>query len=141
MEKILVAMDPERTHMFAGNHALHLARRIKARVFFLLVLPAGRLSSGHPEKNFNESTVRKRVEAVIEEARADGILVDYYMTCGDYESELVSFVQENNISLLVVECPDTRGHAGQACNDFLDKLRHRINCRIDVVNVKSQRKE
>jgi len=144
MQRILVAMDPERTHQFAGNHALNLAKRINAKVLFLLILPSRMTSSGITKQDPNETALKKRVDAVIEAARTDGIAVDYYMTYGDYESELVSFVHENNITLLVVECPDKRSDGKEACNDFLDKLRHRINCRIEVVNVKpetSERKE
>lgn len=144
MERILVAMDPERTHLFAGNHALHLAKRINAKVLFLLILPDGKNRAGGLMARSSESAAKRRVDTVIEEARAEGIRVDYYMTYGDYESELVSFVHENNITLLIVECPDRSGGDREACNDFLDKLRHRINCRIEVVNVKPetpQRKE
>lgn len=143
MEKILVAMDPVRTHLFAGNHALHLAKRINAKVHFLLILPDSP-PPGSVKHNSNESAVKKKVDAVIEEARSEGIKVDYYMTYGDYESELVSFIQENNITLLVLEYPYLHSDASEGYKDFLDKLRHRIDCRIEVVNVKpetSERKE
>lgn len=141
MERILVAMDTMRTHLFAGIHALHLARRINAKVLFLLVFPVERTHPEESAKKSNESAVKKRVDAVIEEARADGIMVDYYITYGDFESELVSFIHDNNITLLVVECPVVRGVAGETCRDLIDKLRHRINCRIEVVNVKPETPE
>lgn len=141
MERILVAMDTIRTHLFAIIHALHLARRINAKVLFLLVFPIEKTNPEDPSKKSHESAVKKRVDAVIEEARADGIMVDYYITYGDFESELVSFIQDNNITLLVVECPVVRGVAEEACRDLLDKLRHRINCRIEVVNVKPETPE
>ncbi len=146
MERILVAMDTMRTRLFAGIHALHLARRINAKVLFLLIFPVRKAlpKSEDPQVKSQESAVKKRVEEVIEEARSDGISVDYYITYGDFESELVSFIHENNITLLVVECPVAGGVADEACKDLLNKLRHRINCRIEVVNMKPetpQRKE
>ncbi len=136
MEKILVALDPVRTHFFAGIRALNLAKRINAKVLFLLIFPDGARQPGDPGGKSNLSAVQKRVEALIEEGRSDGLSVDYYLTYGDYESELVSFVQENKITLSVVECPAGPGGAADACREFIDKLRHRINCRIEVVNPK-----
>ena len=60
------------------------------------------------------------------------------MAYGNYESELVSFVQENKITLLVVESSSERGESRELFREFLDKLRHRINCRIEVVNEKPE---
>jgi nucleotide-binding universal stress UspA family protein len=140
MERILVAMDPVRTQLFAGNHALHLAKRISAKVHFLLIFPYS--STGERlEQNSDESAMKKKVDAVIDEARCEGIKVDYYITYGDYENELVSFVQENHITILVLEYPYPRSDAAGVYKDFLDKLRHRIDCRIEVVNVKSDPSE
>lgn len=136
MERILVAMDPVRNHFFAGIHALNLAKRIQAKVLFLLVFsPRTRKAPTWSEKS-KEMMVKKRVEALIEKARSEGIAIDYYLIRGDYESELVSFVQENNITLLVMECPPGHKDAAEGCRDFLDNLRHRINCRIEIVNEK-----
>lgn len=141
MQRILVAMDLVRTHTLAGIHALSLAKRINAKVLFLLVLPLRDKHPGTPAEKSKETAVKKSIDARIEEARADGLTVDYYLTYGDYESELMSFVQENNITLLVVECPTGRDPEANSCRDFLDKLRHRINCRIEVVNVKPETDE
>jgi Universal stress protein family len=143
MEKILVVMGPARPQLSAGIHALNLARRINAKVLFLLVFPSPSKSVKTAEKK-NEAAVKKSAQALIEEARSDGIAVDYYLTHGDYESELVSFVQEQKITLLIVEFPAGQGDSMEASKDFLEKLRHRINCRIEVVNDKTetpQRKE
>ncbi|MDA8140624.1 MAG: universal stress protein [Desulfobacteraceae bacterium] len=141
MERILAAMEPAQTHLFAGVHALNLAKRIQAKVLFLLVFPDRDAQAADPEKKSELSAVKKRVEALIEEGRSDGLSVDYYLTHGEYEGELVSFVQENKITLLVVECPPGHGGAADACRDMLDKLRHRINCRIEVVNPKPETPE
>jgi K+-sensing histidine kinase KdpD len=125
MEKILAAMDPATTHFSAGIHALDLARRIHAKVLFLLIHSSG--------ESKVETTVQKQLADPIEEARADGITVEYYVTHGTFESELVSFVRENRITLLVIESPMERDDADGA---FLDKIRHRLHCRIEVVNEK-----
>ena len=121
MERILVVMKPAQTNRLAGIHALNLARRIRAKVFFLLIFPS---SSGRSESTVGaegEAALKKGVEGLIDEARSDGIAVDYYTAYGDYESELVSFVQDKKVTLLVVESepgggrpePGSQGTPGQ----------------------------
>ena len=60
---------------------------------------------------------------MIEEARADGITVEHYITHGHFESELVGFAQENKVTLLVIESPSEWDSAD---GTFLDKIRHRL---------------
>ena len=144
MQKILVAMAPAKPNHFAGIHALNLARRISARVLFLLVLPSSSKQPQLSETNKNEEAVKKEVDLLIEEARLDGIAVEYYLVYGDYEREVINFARENQVTLLVIEPPFTPGSTADAANALLDKLRHSINCRIEVVNEKnriSERKE
>ena len=141
MEKILVGMNPAQTLSLAGVHALNLANRINAKVSFLLVFPSPPKQSGKPVEKQSEATAKKKVEALIEKARSDGILVDYYLTYGDYENELVSFAQQNKVTLLVVETTGRQGNSKQNTKALLEKLRHRINCRIEVVNEKSKTPE
>ena len=136
VEKILVTMNPAHTRLFAGLHALNLARRINARVIFLLVSPAGAGRSGRSPVSRNEAALKKRVEALIDEARSDGVAVDYYAASGDYEGELIRFVQDNKVTLLVVETPVGPPETAETFRNFLNKLRHRIDCRIEVVNEK-----
>jgi nucleotide-binding universal stress UspA family protein len=136
MERIMVAMDPSRTHLFVVIHALNLARRINAKVFFLLIFPVGADRPWKTGENENAATVKKSVDALIDDARSEGITVDYYTAYGDYESELIRFVQENKVTLLVIESATGTKDATEDFKNFLDRLRHRINCRIEVVNEK-----
>lgn len=141
MEKILVAMGPAHPHVFAGIHALNLAKRINAKVLFLMVFAPPSGSSATSAEQKDAAAVKKSAQALIEQARSEGLNVDYYLTYGDYESQLVSFVHENKVSLLIVECPVGQGDSAEAARDLLDKLRHRINCRIEVVNEKPETPE
>lgn len=141
MEKILAVMDPVRTHLFAGIHALNLAKRINAKVLFLLVFPHPPKQSGNPAQREKESAVKKSVASLIDEARSDGLFVDYYAAYGRFESELVSFVQENKVTLVVIECPSGQADSPEGSQALLDKLRHRISCRIEVVNEKPKSPE
>jgi nucleotide-binding universal stress UspA family protein len=136
MERIMVAMDPSRTHLFVAIHALNLARRINARVFFLLVSPAAVDQPGITAENKKAAAVKRSVDVLIDDARSDGITVEYYAAYGDYESELIRFVQDNKVTLLVIEGAAGSVVAAEDFKNFLDRLRHRINCRIEVVNEK-----
>lgn len=136
MEKILVAIDPVRTNFYAGIHALNLVKRIKAKVLFLLVFPPPTKEIKRPFEEEIAVSVKRRLESLIEEARSDGIAVDYYLVYGDYENEIVNFIQENRITILVIESPGEQGHLSEAFKFFLEKMRHRIDCRIEVVNEK-----
>ena len=144
MERILVAMDPVKTKFNACTHALNLAKRIKAKVLFLLVFS---MPSREIKKFLKEeiaAPVKRRLDSFIEEGRSDGIEVDYYLVYGNFENEIVSFIQENRITLLVVEPPQVGEQLNEGFKLFLEKIQHRINCRIEVVNekpVKMERKE
>jgi nucleotide-binding universal stress UspA family protein len=143
MVKILAAMDPAATHFNAGVHALNLAKRIKAKVMFLLVYPPSAKPNARSPENPAEASVKQHLAALIEEARSDGITVEYYVAYGQFENELVSFVHEKKITLLVVESPPEKDSIDGA-KGMLEKIRHRIDCLIEVVNEKpetSNRKE
>ena len=136
MEKILVAIDPAKTKYHACTHALNLAKRIKAKVLFLLVFSMPASEMKHFLKEEIAAPVKRRLDSFIEEGRSDGIEVDYYLVYGDFENEIVSFIQENRITLLVVESPPDGGKLTEEFNFFLERIRHRINCRIEVVHEK-----
>ncbi len=133
MERILVGIHSSDTSFWAGIHALNLAKRIGARVSFLLVVdgPAG--PKDGPGKEV-EASLREKVELLIEEGRSEGIPVDYYFTYGNFGTELIRFSQENKVTLLVVE--PARGKSAERFSSLLEKIRHRINCRIEVVHEK-----
>jgi len=141
MEKILVTMNPARTRLSAGIHALNLAKRINAKVIFLLVSPDGPDRSEFSPNARSAASLKKRLEALIDDARSDGVAVEYYAAAGEYEGELIRFVQENKVTLLVVETPVGPPATVETFKNFLDKLRHRINCRIEVVNEKPRTPE
>ena len=138
MEKILVGMDPETTSYWAGMHALNLAKRINAKVFFLRVVkseakdevPGG--IKGNPA-----ISARKRLEPLIEKARSEGTVVDDYVSYGEYEKELISFIHENKISMLVLGSPADHEAYKAGFTDFLEKIRHRVDCCIEIVYKKN----
>jgi nucleotide-binding universal stress UspA family protein len=138
MEKILVGLDPGKTSLWAAVHALNLSKRIQAKLFFLLIIDP--VADGSEESLVRqvEADMKERLESLIQEGISDGIPVDYYITYGQYDNELVKFVRENKITMLVVESPtlQDRRHL-EDFDDLLEKIRHRIDCRIEVVHEKT----
>ena len=138
MERILVGLDPERGSLWAGIHALNLAKRIKkAKVSFLLVLDPATDSQKQALLEERKASMMKNLGPLIEQGRAEGTAVDYFVSYGKLDNELVRFVKENRITMLVVGSPpDEKGSSGHF-TDLLEKVRHRIDCRIEVVHEKN----
>ena len=138
MEKILVGMNPVSTSFWAGMHALNLVKRIDARVCFLYVTdPESSEDREYPPYQDAASDEKERVDHFVEKARAEGIPVDYYVSEGDYESELIRFVHEKGITMLVLGAPAGHQAAPNRFSTFLDRIRHSVNCRIEVLHEKT----
>jgi nucleotide-binding universal stress UspA family protein len=138
MEKILVGLYPGKTSLWAAVHAFNLAKRIKARLYFLLVINPEIKASDQSLVRQVEASTKSSLEALIEEGISDGIPVDYYITYGQYDNELVKFVKENKITMLVVGSPFPQDGRFEDFEDLLEKIRHRIDCRIEVVHEKNR---
>jgi nucleotide-binding universal stress UspA family protein len=141
MEKILVGLDPGKTSLWAAVHALNLAKRIHARLYFLLVIdPEAPKGSDESLIRQIEASMRASLESLIEEGISEGIPVDYYITYGKYDNELIKFVKENRITMLVVGSPTPQDGRLEDFDDLLERIRHRIDCRIEVVHEKTIKK-
>jgi nucleotide-binding universal stress UspA family protein len=139
MEKILVGMDASAITLWAPIHAINLGKRIKAKVYILLVISPGTASNLRDLQEEMEAAARKKVEALIDEGRSEGVVVDYYITYGTYEGELIKFIEENEITLLVVGFPPGGEWSSMGESvDVLENIRHRINCRIEVVHERAE---
>jgi nucleotide-binding universal stress UspA family protein len=138
MEKILVSMNPVSASFWAGLHALSLAKRIDATVCFLYVLDS-RSSEERAHQTYQDapSDVTKRMDRFVEKARAEGIAVDCYVSEGDYENELIRFVHDKQITMLVLSAPGTQTVTPARFSAFLDRIRHRVDCRIEVLHEKT----
>jgi nucleotide-binding universal stress UspA family protein len=134
MEKILVGVTPENDHLWAGIHAFNLAKRIKAQVTFLLIFDPDKGKSKPLETEEQGQAVRQSLESIIAQARSEGVQVEYYVAYGSYEGELVRFVKENKMSMLIIDWPACEKTA--AGNDILENIRHQIDCRVEVVQKK-----
>lgn len=135
MEKILAGMTLEPSSLWAGIHALNLAKRMKAHVSLLLVIQPGQDNTASHHQGVADP-MTDRIKAMIDEGRDEGIALNYYQAIGDYAGELIHFIQHNKITLLVIASPGENDVHEADFKEFLEKLHHRLNCRIEVVHMK-----
>ncbi len=134
MERILVGIDSRETDLAPGIHAVNLAKRIKAKVFFLLVNRLGDKEPGQRERDLVH-----RLESLISQARSEGLAVEYFISEGPFESETIRFIHQNTIDLLVVGQPVNGGEAAQKeFSKTLENIRLRVDCHIEVVHQRDQ---
>ena len=141
MEKILVGLYPGKTSLWAAVHALNLSKRINARIYLLLVLDPESKGTEESLVRKVEASMKSNLESLIEKGISDGIRVNYYISYGQYDNELVKFVKQNKITMLVVGSPTPQDGCFEDFEDLLEKIRHRINCRIEVVHEKTIKKQ
>jgi nucleotide-binding universal stress UspA family protein len=141
MEKILVGLYPGKTSLWAAVHALNLSKRIKARLYFLLIIEPATKKSDESLIRQVEASMKSSLESLIEEGISEGIPVDYYITYGQYDNELVKFARENKITMLVVGSPTSQERRFNDFENLIEKIRHRIDCRIEVVHKKTIKKQ
>lgn len=131
MEKVLVGVDIKRTNLWEVIHALKLVKRMKAGLSILLV-------DRDSEKNEKIITARKKLASLIEGGRSQGISIDYYVAGGEYKKELVNFIRENPVALLVVgKISNMEARELQGYKKMIEKIRERISCRIEIVSEKT----
>jgi nucleotide-binding universal stress UspA family protein len=133
MKKILVAIDGEHAAWEALSHACSLAKRIDVQLNVLLVNPPDRTHLSRAEIEVNNE-IRKKLELLIEAAKAEGIRINYYISEGAYDDQVIGFINTNKIKLLVYETleGDMRSASKESAAS-LRTLRHRVACTIEVV--------
>ena len=137
MERILVGLDTAEGSLWSGIHALNLAKRIDAKVSFLLVIDPDIDKHKNALQDQRKAHMSKSLGALIEQGRDEGIGVDYFVTYGDYDNEVVRFIKENKITMLVVGLPPDPDVSSGNFTELIEKVRHRIDCRIEVVQEKN----
>jgi len=132
MEKILVAIDARYGAWAALSHACSLGKRMDVDLNVLLINPKHR-GKGKAVGCALEPAVKKRLELLMEAAKSEGITINYFMTEGSYEEEVIHFVNHHKITLLV--CETRGGDARSAAKDAiaLRALSHRLHCKMEVV--------
>ncbi len=128
-----MAIDGKHGAWEALSHACSLAKRIHVQLNVLLVIS---LTRGHHSQveTDTEDHIKKRLELLIEAAKSEGITINYFIAEGNYDDEVINFINHNKITLLVHETPES--NTRPASNEraaSLRSLRHRIACKMEVV--------
>ena len=110
-----------------------MARRIDAKLYALLVLPPSGSGAGTEERNAPCMT-RERIELMIEIAKSEGSRIDYFISEGNYEDEVIRFVEQNRITLVIAESPDGENPGCERDLAQIRKIQHRIACRVELVS-------
>ena len=132
MEKILVAIDGKHGAWEALSHACSLAQRIHVELNVLLVMaPAKRHVP--PTEHEVEDAIKTRLELLIEAAKAEGVVINYFITEGSYEDEVITFVNHNKIALLVHETSESDARSTSRDLASLRSLRYRLTCKMEIV--------
>ncbi len=144
MERILVGLYSKMTSLWSVIHVLNLAKRMNVKISVLLVIEPAAGSDNQRLQEKEESPIRTRLEKLIMEGRADGVPIDYYLAYGSYKNELIKFIREKKISLLVLDSPlPGPNGASEKLPELLGEIKLRTHCRIEVVHrkdVKESRK-
>jgi nucleotide-binding universal stress UspA family protein len=136
MERILVGLDGRQSNLEGIQRAIQLAIRIEATVFILVVVRPTAAPARQELFQDLHAALRNRLELLMEMARGEGVEVKFYMARGDYGKELIRFTRENAITLVVLGLPGTGSQTTEEFHEWLAGLRHRINCRIELVHEK-----
>jgi K+-sensing histidine kinase KdpD len=134
MERVLVSMNSRQGAWEALSRAISLAQRIDARIYALLVLPQATPIGSMAERH--AAGIRERLELLIEAAKSENIHIDYFISEGKYEEEVIRFIDQNKITLLVVESPEGENRANDRESHIIDSLRHRTTCRMEVISLR-----
>jgi hypothetical protein len=73
---------------------------------------------------------------MIEKARSNGVIVHYYIVQGIFEAEVIRFVTEKKITLLILGLPHGDSEGSVEFNKALYAIRQNVRCAIELVRRK-----
>lgn len=138
MERILVIMNNQNYSWEALGRAVSLAKRINAKVFVLKVFSPDEKETGVVELDLKKSAAR-RLENIIQAARTDSVRIEYFVTEGNFEEEVIRFVEHNKISILVVEPGSWETKSSENSEKGLGPIQeilYRISCKVELISQK-----
>ena len=94
-KRILVPLAAGVAHLKGLHYALSLADRIEARVFIL------QQTAGTEFKQQHALWLQEALLDLINAARQAGVSISHYMAKGEMKDEIVHFIQDQEIDLLV----------------------------------------
>jgi nucleotide-binding universal stress UspA family protein len=133
MKRIMAVLETSETPLWQAVHAVNLANRLGGKVFILRILPLAKSEEMVFLPEGGKKVWQRRLDDLIDQARSQGISVDYHIAYGSYEDELVRFIRETKIDILVLIAPNLAGSRQRDRSISLESVRHRVNCRIELV--------
>jgi len=133
MKRIMAVLEASETNLWSAIHAINLAQRLGGKVFILRIFPFDEKREGGASQEELNGMLQQRLEDLIDEARSQGISVDYQIAYGSYEDELVRFIRETKIDILVLIAPHLVAPGRRQRAISLESVRHRVSCRIELV--------
>jgi len=142
MERILVSMGEGRGAWEAFSRAISLAKRIEAKIYVLFVASS---TTGSPIQGIGgathgstrtHSSIRERLELMIQAAKSNKLSIDYFITEGGYEEEVIRFIDQNRITLIILESAVEENRHLNNQSSLIRWLRHRSSCRVEVVSLR-----
>ena len=138
MKRILIGLETGETHLWPALHAINLAKRLGGRVAVLRMLPTGKSAEQLTQQQRGQGSFQERLETLIEQARSQGVSVEYHVANGNYEDELVNFIREAKVDMLVLAAPHLLRRGRRHRESSISSIRHRVNCRIELVYEKPE---
>ena len=132
----LINQDETGGFLAAVYRAIHLAERIRANVHILLVCHQEPASSPADAFTGLEDAAKKHLELMIEKARSSGVNVNYHIAYGNFEAEVIRFVAEKKITLLILGLPYGDSESSVEFNNALYGIRQSVRCAIELVRRK-----
>ena len=138
MKRILVALETNERQLWPAVHAINLAKRTGGSVTVLRIFSNDENTEHLSYQEARRGQLRERLETLIEHARAQGVSVEYHIANGNYEDELVKFIREAKVDILVLAAPHLLRRGRKDRESSISSIRHRVNCRIELVYEKPE---
>jgi nucleotide-binding universal stress UspA family protein len=138
MKRILVALETGESQLWPAVHAINLAKRMGGRVTVLRILPIDRSGENLSQQHRSQGPFQERLDTFIEQERSQGVSVEYHIANGNYEDELVNFIREAKVDILVLAAPHLLRRGRRQRESSISSIRHRVNCRIELVYEKPE---
>lgn len=133
MERILVGTSPRNGAFAALARAISLASRINAKVHVLFVNPPPG-GDGRNGPSLTQPDDDGRLRRMVQQAQEQGVGIEYFVSEGSYEEEVIRFAHDRKITLLVSESADGDGRGSERDAQSLRRILHGISCRVELVS-------
>ncbi|MGE4291774.1 MAG: universal stress protein [Desulfovibrio sp.] len=140
MDNVLIALDSSESSFWLAFYAVGLTRRVKANVSILMVVDEELMNLSKDDDWIG--LPERRLESLIAEEGSDQARIAYYVAHGSLEQEILHFVWENGITILVISRPSGRDPGRtRRFLEMLERINKQTNCHIEVVQKVAARRE